>query len=511
MVFASGFSVASGGRLAAGVDPALDPPGQPTAAGQTYTFDRFGNLTQITTSREGHADEVQGIGTFSNSNRLSGGGYDDAGNLISFPGVSWTYDPFNMMTQEASSAGSHFDFVYGPGDERLWTIDWSGRDGADPSNWRETWTLRDLDGSPLRQYRSIGGNNARANWQAANPDFPLDYAWRGGSLLASVTQAGITRHFHLDHLGSPRIVTDAAGKTLARHLYFPFGQEATEPDQDDLALKFTGHERDDLDSGGTSYDLDYMHARYYSPLVGRFLSFDPVGGSPNWPQSWNRYSYTIGNPLKYTDPKGLDLFGLFEDVLRFIPYWESITVIGDAPGYDPLTGVVGLQSLISGRSFLDGVDSLDIKRYPTPTIGAAPPAKPNAPARPDYVTFTLSGTLPPTPYTGTIFGVSATLTLDKYGNLYFGIGGNAGKNLGFLGATLVAGGFNDSANFTEAQMESSLSGITNNFSLGSGIVFGWSRSGLSGPKSAEFGLAFMPTIGVSTVYSWPLLNLGIRW
>ncbi len=356
VVFASGFSVASGGRLAAGVDPALDPPGQPTAAGQTYTFDRFGNLTQITTSREGHADEVQGIGTFSNTNRLSAGGYDDAGNLISFPGVSWTYDPFNMMTQEASSAGSHFDFVYGPGDERLWTIDWSGRDGADPSNWRETWTLRDLDGSPLRQYVSIGGNNAKANWQAANPNFPRDYAWRGGSLLASVTQAGLTRHDHLDHLGSPRIVTDAAGKTLALHLYFPFGQEATEPDQDDLALKFTGHERDDLDSGGTSYDLDYMHARYYSPLVGRFLSVDVLGGVPGLPpQSWDRYSYVLGNPVKYIDPTGeypSDIIGqIGQDYLQCLINGgcEYIQVNDQARGFNPFTGVQGLGDLITGR------------------------------------------------------------------------------------------------------------------------------------------------------------------
>ncbi len=359
VVFASGFSVASGGRLAAGVDPALDPAGQPTAAGQTYTFDRFGNLTQVVTSHEGQADPPATIGTFSNTNRLSAGGYDDAGNLVSFPGVAWSYDPFNMMTQEASSIGSHFDFVYGPGDERLWTIDWSA--GAAPSNWRETWTLRDLDGSPLRQYVSIGGNNARANWQAANPDFPRDYAWRGGSLLASVTQAGVTRHDHLDHLGSPRIVTDAAGKTLARHLYFPFGQEATDPDQDNLALKFTGHERDDLDPGGTSYDLDYMHARYYSPLVGRFLSFDPVGGTEFNAQTWNRYSYAVGNPLKYTDPTGespWDVVGqIGQDYLQCLINGgcDSIEVVDQGPGFNPLTGVQGLGNLISGSAFTLGL------------------------------------------------------------------------------------------------------------------------------------------------------------
>jgi len=47
-----------------------------------------------------------------------------------------------------------------------------------------------------------------------------------------------------------------------------------------------------------------MHARFRSPLTGRFLSVDPVGGSPQSPQSWNRYTYVRGNPLKYTDPTG---------------------------------------------------------------------------------------------------------------------------------------------------------------------------------------------------------------
>lgn len=47
-----------------------------------------------------------------------------------------------------------------------------------------------------------------------------------------------------------------------------------------------------------------MHARFHSPVVGRFLSVDPVLGRFQQPQSWNRYSYVLGNPLKYVDPSG---------------------------------------------------------------------------------------------------------------------------------------------------------------------------------------------------------------
>jgi RHS repeat-associated protein len=58
---------------------------------------------------------------------------------------------------------------------------------------------------------------------------------------------------------------------------------------------------------GAGDDLDYMHARHESPVTGRFLSVDPAldgEKTTRLPQRWNRYTYVISNPLKYTDPKG---------------------------------------------------------------------------------------------------------------------------------------------------------------------------------------------------------------
>jgi RHS repeat-associated protein len=69
-------------------------------------------------------------------------------------------------------------------------------------------------------------------------------------------------------------------------------------------MKFTGHERDLGVLTSNADDLDYMHARFCSPLLGRFLSVDPVGGNAKIPQTWNRYAYAADNPLKYTDPTG---------------------------------------------------------------------------------------------------------------------------------------------------------------------------------------------------------------
>lgn len=60
---------------------------------------------------------------------------------------------------------------------------------------------------------------------------------------------------------------------------------------------FTGQR---LDSTG----LYYYGARYYDPAIGRFISPDPVVQDFTNPQTLNRYSYVLNNPLKYTDPSG---------------------------------------------------------------------------------------------------------------------------------------------------------------------------------------------------------------
>ena len=117
-----------------------------------------------------------------------------------------------------------------------------------------------------------------------------------------------------DHLGTPRIIIDQTGTlaNLKRHDYLPFGEELFAPtggrsaalgytSRDGLRQQFTSKERD------TETGLDYFGARYSSSTQGRFTSSDPLlsSGSVYAPQTWNRYSYTINNPLKYTDPFGM--------------------------------------------------------------------------------------------------------------------------------------------------------------------------------------------------------------
>lgn len=64
---------------------------------------------------------------------------------------------------------------------------------------------------------------------------------------------------------------------------------------------FTGKEHD-AESG-----LDYFGARYDASSMGRFMTPDPLMASAKvWdPQTWNRYAYTLNNPLRYVDPTGM--------------------------------------------------------------------------------------------------------------------------------------------------------------------------------------------------------------
>jgi RHS repeat-associated protein len=106
--------------------------------------------------------------------------------------------------------------------------------------------------------------------------------------------------YHVDHLGTPRVITDVSGNAISKHKYLPFGEELTPPPSTNTH-EFTGHERD-AETG-----LDYMKARYYGNGNSfRFNSVDP-GEDIDFavPTSWNKYAYVRNNPINSTDPTGL--------------------------------------------------------------------------------------------------------------------------------------------------------------------------------------------------------------
>jgi RHS repeat-associated protein len=118
-----------------------------------------------------------------------------------------------------------------------------------------------------------------------------------------------------DQLGTPRMIFDKTGAlaNVKRHDYLPFGEELSTGQgmrtttlgygaADGVRQKFTSQERDN------ETRLDYMQARYFASMQGRFTSADTVGGSIGNPQSLNRYAYVGNNPMNFSDPTGHDRF-----------------------------------------------------------------------------------------------------------------------------------------------------------------------------------------------------------
>lgn len=302
---------------------------------QSYTYDNYGNLQTLTTG-----GSTVSTPTSSTTNRLTGGIYDGAGNLKSWNGNAYEYDAFNQMSRFTSGTEDWF-YLYGPDDERFWSYR--------PAGGGSLWTLRDLSGMVLRQY------NAHLGW--GNYD---DYVYRGSALLANYRSNGQQRHFDVDHLGTPRLITDATGNQVGFHTYYPYGREQSLLQEGDR-MKFTGHERDLANTSGDADDLDYMHARHYSPVTGRFLSVDPIWGTPAVPQSWNRYAYVMGRAVSYTDPTGMQAMGrqyaptgMTVDDIAASFNGGTINVTTTAwrgTTSNPYTGLWGVSSLSSGSSF----------------------------------------------------------------------------------------------------------------------------------------------------------------
>jgi RHS repeat-associated protein len=106
--------------------------------------------------------------------------------------------------------------------------------------------------------------------------------------------------YHQDHLGSSSVLSDYAGNLKELSVWYPFGRTQTNNPAAPFKVsnRFTGQIQDE-ETG-----LYYYGARYYDPELGRFIQPDTIISDLSNPQSFNRYAYTLNNPLRYTDPDG---------------------------------------------------------------------------------------------------------------------------------------------------------------------------------------------------------------
>jgi RHS repeat-associated protein len=169
--------------------------------------------------------------------------------------------------------------------------------------------------------------------------------------------------------------------------------------------------------------LDYANQRYYASVYGRFNSPDPFGGSAGIynPGSWNRYAYSLGDPVNNYDPSGLECSPVESVVGTSDPILKACEETDDGGGgyYDPnATGAAAVNT--TTITYEDGSQETftGVQDFGSPSLSLVSLLPP----------FSITGTvgvpmIPEVPITVplSMIGVGATFTvIPSTGTTYFG-------------------------------------------------------------------------------------------
>jgi RHS repeat-associated protein len=221
--------------------------------------------------------------------------YDANGAVVNASGTSITWFSYDLPRKLTHPGGNYSTFYYGPDRQRFRQTAGAGGIVTDTLYAAGGLYERVTSGQVVSHRHYIVADGRRVAVQTR----------RSGTTPSTV-------YLLEDHLGGVDGLTSESGALLARTSYQPFGARrsgnwlgatptASEWQQIQASTPrgFSDHEH--LDNIG----LVHMNGRVYDPVLGRFLSPDPVVQDPYDSQLLNRYSYVRNNPLRYTDPSGL--------------------------------------------------------------------------------------------------------------------------------------------------------------------------------------------------------------
>lgn len=204
--------------------------------------------------------------------------------------MSYAYDAVGNVTNDGIHSYSY------DAESRLVSVD-GGTTASylyDARNWR----VRKTSGGANTQYVWEGGA-AIAEYNGGSGALISEYIYAGGRMLAREQGGGI-RYFHQDRL-STRLITDGNGAVVGTMDHHPYGEDAQTGVGESEKHRLTSYERDG------EANTDYAMNRQYHTGTGRFMRPDPIAGSIEDPQSWNRYAYVMNDPVDLIDPEGLKI------------------------------------------------------------------------------------------------------------------------------------------------------------------------------------------------------------
>ncbi len=285
-------------------------------AAKTMTYEANGNIlkkTDVSTANTGYIYEgpkphavtkvVSPTAAFIEQNQLQ----------------NITYTPFNKIesiSQPGFGSYVRLDFTYGPDNERRKTFLYKTSSPVTPYETRyyfDDFEVRELYHKSLTE--------------------KIHYLYGPDGMFGIyMLEGGYQEYYyiHKDYLGSLTAISDAAGNLVESLSYDPWGRRRNPNNWNDYNVTstlfdrgFTGHEH------LPQFGLINMNGRVYDPFLARFLSPDPKIGNPENGQNFNRYSYALNNPFKYTDPDGenplIIAAALVGGGLNMISNWQNIS------------------------------------------------------------------------------------------------------------------------------------------------------------------------------------------
>lgn len=269
---------------------------------ETFTYDALERLTSWTKGNTTQSYEYDPMGSISYKSDLgymsylSGNSYavyeiDNIFDDVEFPqpNVNTLYDELGMVKQLISN-NYHTYIFYGP----------------DNNRWR---SMNSDNVYYFDNYEEVTTNNVTRT-----------FVYLENGVLAVSDNTNGTQFYYMatDILGSVMGIVDGSGNEVFAATYDPWGKQTVT--RNDLGFRrgYTGHEM------LPHYDLINMNGRLYDPYLARFLSPDNYVQLPDFSQSFNRYSYCLNNPLKYTDPSG-ELFGIDDAIVGFTLIYGALS------------------------------------------------------------------------------------------------------------------------------------------------------------------------------------------
>lgn len=265
---------------------------------ESFTYDNLDRLTQVSRNNvtqqsisyqaNGNISDKTGIGyyTYSNTHPHAVAGVVNSSGIIPFASQQATYTPFGKV-QTLTEGDYSMSFVYGPDEERWKTVLTQNGNTVRTTIYAVNYERVTKNGTTYHYYYLDNGAVYVKKNNLAN-----------GSMYFAVT----------DHQGSILKLVNTSDTEVFTASYDAWGKQEVTKNTISFLRGYTGHEM------LPEFGLINMNGRLYDPALGRFLSPDNYVQMPDFSQSFNRYSYCLNNPLKYTDPSG-EFFGLDDAII----------------------------------------------------------------------------------------------------------------------------------------------------------------------------------------------------